>query len=72
MKDPVTDRLLMRTTVEDKACLSALVERYRGSLLAFFFYYVGDRETAEDIVQETFLRALRHRQKLAGIRFVST
>lgn len=71
-KDPVTDRQFMRAAVEDPACLSAVVERYRGSLLAFVFRYVGDRETAEDIVQETFLRALRHRQKLAGVRYVST
>ena len=62
----------MQGAVKDPACLAALVERYSGPLLAFVFRYVGDRETAEDIVQETFLRALRHRRKLGGIRYVST
>ena len=71
-KDNAKDRQLMQGAVIDPACLAELVERYSGPLLAFVFRYVGNRETAEDIVQETFLRALRHRHKLAGIRYVST
>jgi hypothetical protein len=35
----------MWAVVEDPACLSALVGRYGGPLLAFVFRYVGDRET---------------------------
>ena len=71
-KDSAKDRQLMQGAVDDPACLSALVERYSGPLLAFVYRYVGDRETAEDIVQETFLRAIRHRSKLGTIRYVST
>lgn len=71
-RDNAKDRQLMQGAVKDPACLAELVERYSGPLLAFVFRYVGDRETAEDIVQETFLRALRHRHKLASIRYVST
>lgn len=71
-KDDIRVRQLMQGAVDDAACLAGLVERYSGPLLAFVFRYVGDRETAEDIVQETFLRALRHRHKLGTIRYVST
>ena len=38
-----------------------IVGRYNGRLYNFIYRFVGDRETAEDIVQETFLRADQNR-----------
>jgi RNA polymerase sigma-70 factor (ECF subfamily) len=49
-----------------------IVARYRGRLYNFVFRFVGDRETAEDIVQETFLRAFRKRREYRAIANFST
>jgi PAS domain S-box-containing protein len=49
-----------------------LVNRYRTALYTFAYRFVGNRETAEDIVQETFIRCLKHRQQLLTIRYIST
>jgi RNA polymerase sigma-70 factor (ECF subfamily) len=37
-----------------------LVERYQARLLNFVYRTVGDRERAEDLVQEVFVRVYRH------------
>ncbi len=49
-----------------------IVNRYRGKLYNFVFRFVGERETAEDIVQETFLRAFRKRKEYRAIANFST
>ena len=49
-----------------------IVGRYRGRLFNFVLRFVGDRETAEDIVQETFLRAFRKRKEYRAIANFST
>lgn len=49
-----------------------IVRRYQGRLYNFVFRFVGDRETAEDIVQETFLRAFRKREEYRAIANFST
>lgn len=49
-----------------------LVHRYRGRLYNFVFRFVGEPETAEDIVQETFLRAFRKRENYKAIANFST
>ena len=49
-----------------------IVNRYRGRLYNFIFRFVGERETAEDIVQETFLRAFRKRKEYRAIANFST
>lgn len=38
----------------------ALVDRYQARLLNFIYRTVGDRERAEDLVQEVFIRVHRH------------
>jgi RNA polymerase sigma-70 factor, ECF subfamily len=58
-------------TQDDSAVVSAflngeerafqeLVERYQTRLLNFIFRTIGDRERAEDLVQEVFIRVYRH------------
>jgi RNA polymerase sigma-70 factor (ECF subfamily) len=49
-----------------------IVGRYNGRLYNFIYRFVGDRETAEDIVQETFLRAFRKRTEYKAIANFST
>ena len=68
----LTDKAVLMQAVDDQSFLSILVQRYRTPLHNFVFRFVGDRETAEDIVQETFLRCLRHRHQYPAIEQVST
>jgi len=51
----VSEYLLGQTRAFD-----ALVDRYQGRLLNFIYRTVGDRERAEDLVQEVFIRVHRH------------
>jgi len=44
----------------DEASLSLLIGRYLTPLYNFAFRVVGKREDAEDIVQETFMKAWKH------------
>jgi RNA polymerase sigma factor (sigma-70 family) len=53
--------------VEDTE-LADLYERYRARIRAFITGIIGDREAAEDLCQDTFLKALRswQRRRQAG------
>ena len=44
----------------DSQAFEELVERYQRRLLNFVFSTIGDRERAEDLVQEVFIRVHRH------------
>src|ERR1700675_4479555 len=59
----VTDEELM-LQVRDGAgeTLGVLFERYHAPLYNFYAKLTGDRALSEDLVQEVFLRILRHRQ----------
>jgi RNA polymerase sigma-70 factor (ECF subfamily) len=48
--------------------LAALVDRYSGALYRVAFSVLRNPADAEDAVQETFLRVLRHRQTLHEVR----
>ena len=70
--EKLTDREVLQKAAEDQGYLSILVKRYRIPLYNFVFRFVGDRETAEDVIQETFLRCLRHSHQFPAIEQVST
>lgn len=70
--DRLSDKAVLMLAARDQRSLAILVKRYRAPLYNFVFRFVGDRETAEDIVQETFLRCLRHRHQYPAIEQVST
>jgi len=70
--DQLSDKAVLMKATTDASYLAILVRRYRIPLQNFVYRFVGDRETAEDIVQETFLRCLRHRHQYPAIEQVST
>ncbi len=50
------------------AQVTALVEEYSTTLYRVAYSVTRNAADAEDVVQETFLRVLRHRNKLAEVR----
>src|SRR3984885_8698199 len=56
-----------RQHVEEEA-LAALVDQYAGALYRVAYSVLRNPSDAEDAVQETFLRVLRHRDSLHEIR----
>ena len=56
---------------EDRA-FQELVERYQTRLLNFVFRTIGDRERAEDLVQEVFIRVYRHMHRFDRSKKFST
>ncbi len=56
----------------DTAAFNKIVNRYQGRLLNFVYRFTGDRETAQDIVQETFLRVYRKRKEYRSTANLST
>lgn len=44
----------------NERAFAVLVERYQTRLLNFIYRTIGDREKAEDLVQEVFIRVYRH------------
>jgi RNA polymerase sigma-70 factor (ECF subfamily) len=54
------------TTQSDQATFSALVERHRRELHVHCYRMLGSFDEAEDLVQETFLRAWRKRDTYEG------
>lgn len=50
----------------DPELLDQLIVEYRHSLLRYLLYLTGDREVAEDLFQETWMRVLRHGAQFNG------
>ena len=56
----------------EKRAFNLLVDRYQGRLLNFVYRTTGDRERAEDLVQETFIRVYRHLHRFDQSKKFST
>jgi RNA polymerase sigma-70 factor (ECF subfamily) len=67
---PPDETLLMERLRSDATgeSLRTLYRSYAGELLGFALNSLGDRETAEEIVQETFTRAWRHADRYDAAR----
>jgi len=60
-QEGLDDSALVRAHLAgDEGAFTALVLRYQTRLLNFVYRSIGDRERAEDLVQETFIRVHRH------------
>lgn len=56
----------------ESRAFTELADRYHGRLLNFVYRTTGDRERAEDLVQETFIRVYRHLHRFDQSRKFST
>jgi len=66
VSDPVdlTDKdLLARVKANDTIAFSVLVDRYKIRLFNLIYRMLQNREEAEDILQETFLRVFKEKEK---------
>lgn len=65
----MTDQELLSAYVDsrDVESLSEFVTRYQDGLLRFASRMLSDDFTAQDVVQETFLRVARHPKRLLGV-----
>ncbi|MGB8656640.1 MAG: sigma-70 family RNA polymerase sigma factor [Candidatus Zixiibacteriota bacterium] len=62
--DRNTDKeLLARVRANDLAAFSVLVDRYKVKLFNVVYRMLRNREEAEDIMQETFLRVFKERER---------
>jgi RNA polymerase sigma-70 factor (TIGR02960 family) len=66
MSNVELDPLVAAATSGDEAAFATLVERHRRELHVHCYRMVGSFEEAEDLVQETFLRAWRKRASFEG------
>jgi RNA polymerase sigma-70 factor, ECF subfamily len=56
----------------EELAFTELVERYQTRLLNFVYRTIGDREKAEDLVQEVFIRVYRHLHRFDRSKKFST
>jgi RNA polymerase sigma-70 factor, ECF subfamily len=69
----ITDeQLIAKFQVGDLSAFDQIVERYQGQLINFVGRLLNDRNAAEDIVQETFLRVYRNKHRYKEIARFST
>jgi RNA polymerase sigma-70 factor (ECF subfamily) len=55
--------LMVRVSGGDQQAFAVLVERYRLRALNFAYRFLGDREAAEDVAQEAFVRVYQSRHR---------
>ncbi|HEV3007217.1 MAG TPA: sigma-70 family RNA polymerase sigma factor [Pirellulales bacterium] len=59
MPDEVRE-LVGRSLAGDQSAMAALVDRFRGQVFGLCYRILGHRQDAEDMAQESFVRALRN------------
>ena len=52
------NELILRYQEGDASCFGALLERYQAKVYGYIFSVVKDKETADDIFQETFYKVI--------------
>lgn len=58
IKQLTDNELIMRYREGDTACFEALLERYQAKVYGYIFSVVKDKETADDIFQDTFYKVI--------------
>jgi len=66
------EQLLSQTTSGDQQAFAELCLRYRGMLMNRIYRIVRHQEDAEDVLQETYLKAYQHLQTFRGACSFST
>lgn len=69
---PEVNALIEAHLAGDPRAFALIVHRYQTRLLNFVYRMIGDRERAEDLVQEAFLRVHRHLARFDRSRKFST
>ncbi len=70
---PASDsELVAQFLAGEKRAFTELVNRYQDRLLNFVYRMIGDRDRAEDLVQETFVRVFRHLHRFDQSKKFST
>ncbi len=69
---PDSAELVAAHLAGDSRAFQELVGRYRSRLLNFVHRMIGDRERAEDLVQEAFVRVYRHLHRFDPTKKFST
>ena len=64
--------LVARYLDGERFAFNELVDRYQERLLNFIYRTIGDRDRAEDLVQETFVRVYRHLHRFDQTKKFST
>lgn len=64
--------LVERAKRGNREALQKIVEKYYQKIYAYIYYRVGNRETAEDLTQETFLRLTRSIHRFVPMAKFST
>lgn len=64
--------VVQRHLAGDAQAFGTLVDRYQVRLLSFVNRTIGDRERAEDLVQEVFIRVFRHLHRFDQTKKFST
>ncbi len=64
--------LVARYLDGERFAFHELVRRYQDRLLNFIYRTIGDRDRAEDLVQETFVRVYRHMHRFDPTKKFST
>lgn len=64
--------LIDRVRNGDPGAVDAIVDTYKGPLFAFILRMTGDHDAAEDLFQETWLRAVRYLHNFRGDSKLST
>jgi RNA polymerase sigma factor, sigma-70 family len=70
--DQKEKRLIKKVKKGDHQAFADLVERYKNSVYSICLRMVGNREEAEDLSQETFIRAYNNISKFDSDRKFST
>ena len=65
-------QIVMRHLAGEPQAFGTLVDRYQTRLLNFVNRTIGDRERAEDLVQEVFIRVFRHLHRFDQTKKFST
>ena len=72
LSEMTDSQVVQRSLDGESRAFSELVKRYDKRLLNFVYRTVGDRERAEDLVQETFVRVYRHLHRFDQTKKFST